>query len=130
MPQNSSRTKCEEGKKQVSRLNAEDKKWMQDIMKCVMDKMTKTYKGSEFNCYMTVEVVLNRQADCYVENDFCKVGWSRRDALKSVFEEHMKKPGKYLFPLLWKNLQRAAAKCLTKDSEKLVTWMKKQFPTL
>eukprot|EP00106_Octopus_bimaculoides_P012674 XP_014780116.1 PREDICTED: uncharacterized protein LOC106876190 [Octopus bimaculoides] len=130
VPANSSHAQCEVGKLKANTLDDEGKKWIYNIIRCIITMMTEIYKRPAFDCQLLVPVVLDIDAGCYLRNDFCMQGWSRRDALRSAFEDRMKNPGNYFYPLLWQNLQRIATTCLTRDSKRLITWMKRQFPTL
>ncbi|CAI9741004.1 XP_036369325.1uncharacterized protein LOC118767948 [Octopus vulgaris] len=84
---NKSRAHCLKTKQNSVPVAEVGKIWMNSIIRCFIDDLTKIYQRPSLDCKEANKIVLDIQRKCYTDNDFCNVGWDHRKEMWQLFNE-------------------------------------------
>ncbi|GAB1608148.1 uncharacterized protein LOC115215717 [Argonauta hians] len=114
------------------RKNFDDKgrEWLESTNRCQIQAMKAVYQMKGASCDQISAEAFKIQEKCYVNNDFCDIGWSNRQALWDMYKPSDLLPASPHFSGLWKNVGKISTKCISEKAKDFTDWVKSHEKTV
>ncbi|CAI9734732.1 Hypothetical predicted protein [Octopus vulgaris] len=121
---------CEKSRARANNLTESGKNWYYSITRCFVKKLINLYKRSSIVCPFIGIILMKTQKKCYIQNNFCTMGWTHREDLWYIFSEPLETAKSPHYRGMWKNIAKMARGCKTQEGEKFARWINTKLKTL